>query len=59
MNPAYVRLICPSCGDDWQENPNQLPAHDEEFTCSKCDAERRMAEFMRTSRDLEILKQLH
>jgi rubredoxin len=34
-----------------------LPAADADFTCPDCGAERPVAEFMRTERDLEVLKE--
>ncbi len=57
MNETYVRLVCPECGKDWEESPDDLPAHDATFHCPNCHAGRRTAEFMRTERDLETLKQ--
>jgi len=57
MNETYVRLVCPECEKDWESSPADLPAHDEEFTCPECGTVRRTAEFTRTERDLETLKQ--
>ncbi|WP_435129534.1 hypothetical protein [Halobaculum sp. D14] len=57
MVDAFVRLVCPECSKDWEENPTELPEHRDEFTCPSCGEERRMAEFMRTERDLDTLKQ--
>lgn len=57
MNETYVRLVCPECGKDWEESPDDLPSHDETFNCPNCHATRRTAEFTRTERDLETLKQ--
>lgn len=59
MNEAYVRLLCPSCQKTWGENPNDLPPSTESFTCRSCGSEHSTAEFMRTERDLEILKRFH
>jgi len=56
MNEAFVQLSCPECLKDWEEKPMDLPAPDAEFTCPDCGDERRLAEFMRTDRDLELLK---
>lgn len=55
---AYVQLSCPECRKAWQTNPTELPAPEANFSCPKCHASRRTAEFMRTDRDLENLKQL-
>lgn len=55
---TYVRLLCPECTKDWERSPDELPAHDENFSCPNCHATRRTAEFMRTDHDLENLKRL-
>ncbi|USZ69691.1 hypothetical protein NGM10_00415 [Halorussus salilacus] len=57
MNETYVRLLCPECGKDWEEGPDALPAHDQQFHCPNCHATRRTAEFTRTEKDLDTLKQ--
>lgn len=57
MVEAFVRLLCPECGKDWEENPTSLPGHRKNFQCPACHATRRLAEFMRTERDLEMVKQ--
>ncbi|KAB1188309.1 MULTISPECIES: DUF7836 family putative zinc-binding protein [Haloferax] len=57
MVEAFVRLLCPECGKDWETNPTSLPAHRDNFSCQSCGATRRTAEFMRTERDLQTLKQ--
>lgn len=57
-NEAYVQLVCPECGKFWEESPTDLPPAQEEFTCPDCATTRRVAEFMRTDRDLEILERL-
>lgn len=58
MNEAYVRLLCPECNKSWERGPGDLPRHDRNFSCPRCHATRRTAEFMRTERDLETLKRL-
>ena len=55
---AFVQLLCPECQKKWESTPSELPAHDEHFSCPNCHATRRTAEFMRTDRDLENLKNL-
>ena len=59
MPEAFVRLVCPACEEHWERSPSDLPAPNEPFTCTSCDAERPMSEFMRTARDLEIREQFH
>ncbi|SEN25640.1 hypothetical protein SAMN05216388_1002170 [Halorientalis persicus] len=58
MDQAFVQLLCPACEKDWESAPTDLPAPDAQFTCPDCGAERRTAEFMRTDRDLEVLKEM-
>ena len=57
MVEAFVRLLCPECGKTWQDDPSSLPGPRNNFTCSACGATRRLAEFMRTERDLDAVKQ--
>ncbi|WP_129115641.1 DUF7836 family putative zinc-binding protein [Halegenticoccus tardaugens] len=57
MVEAFVRLLCPECGKEWEANPSDLPATRRNFDCPNCHATRRLTEFMRTERDLEIVKQ--
>ena len=58
MEETYVRLLCPECGKAWESSPGDLPAPGDTFHCPNCHASRRTAEFTRTDRDLETLKQL-
>ncbi|WP_144902137.1 DUF7836 family putative zinc-binding protein [Halobellus captivus] len=57
MVEAFVRLLCPECTKGWETEPTSLPNHRQNFTCSSCGATRRLAEFMRTERDLNTVKQ--
>lgn len=57
MDEAFVQLLCPECSKDWQENPIDLPGLRRNFSCPSCHATRRLAEFMRTDRDFEAVKQ--
>ena len=57
MVEAFVRLLCPECGKDWETNPSDLPGLRENFSCSECHATRRLSEFMRTERDMETVQQ--
>lgn len=59
MAEAFVRLLCPECGKNWENDPTDLPGHRKNFSCSGCHATRRLAEFMRTERDLELVKQFN
>ena len=59
MEEAFVRLLCPDCTKSWESSPSKLPSAREQFRCPDCNTSRRTAEFMRTERDLETLKQLH
>lgn len=58
MEEAYVRLLCPECTKDWESTPSSLPGHETEYRCPGCQVSRRLAEFMRTERDLQTLKRL-
>ncbi len=58
MAEAFVRLVCPECRKAWESTPTDLPAHRQNFHCPNCHASRRVAEFMRTDHDLDILKRL-
>ncbi len=57
MVEAFVRLICPECRKEWQDNPASLQGLRTNFSCPSCHATRRLTEFMRTERDLEAVKQ--
>jgi hypothetical protein len=59
MEEAFVRLSCPDCEKNWENNPTDLHPPREEFTCPDCGGTRRLAEFMRMERDLETLEQFH
>ncbi|MFB6126310.1 MAG: hypothetical protein ABEJ79_03290 [Halolamina sp.] len=57
MVEAFVRLLCPECEKEWEGNPSDLPEVKQNFSCPSCHATRRLTEFMRTERDMEIVKQ--
>jgi predicted RNA-binding Zn-ribbon protein involved in translation (DUF1610 family) len=57
MVEAFVRLLCPECGKDWETSPGELSTPSSNFSCPSCHATRRLSEFVRTKRDLETLKQ--
>ncbi|WP_302080953.1 hypothetical protein [Salinibaculum rarum] len=56
MNEAFVQLSCPACDKQWEDEPTALHAPDTDFTCPDCGESRHPSEFMRTDRDLEVLK---
>jgi len=58
MNEAFVQLVCPECLKDWEADPTDLPSPEASFRCPDCDENRRLSEFMRTDRDLEVLREL-
>ena len=58
MDETTVQLLCPECAKDWQVDPGELPESTDMFHCPNCHATRITAEFMRTDRDLQTLKQL-
>ncbi|MCU4799425.1 hypothetical protein OB920_03445 [Halobacteria archaeon HArc-gm2] len=57
MPRSWIDLECPSCGEDWEADPSDLPSPDATFECRNCGEERSMAEFTKTQRSLEILKE--
>lgn len=59
MDEAWIQLQCPNCGETWEANPSDLPAPGTDYSCRSCEATNPTREFMRTARDLEILKEFH
>ena len=57
MVEAFVKLRCPECTKQWQENPSDLADLQTNFSCPSCHATRRLTQFMQTERDLEAVKQ--
>ena len=57
MVEAFVRLLCPECTKEWESSPSDLPDSDQNLSCPDCHATRRLAQFMRTDRDLEVVQQ--
>lgn len=53
---SFVELVCPSCEKYWEASPSELPEPDDPFDCPDCGERRPLAEFARTSRDLEIVR---
>jgi len=59
MPEAWIPLLCPDCGDDWQASPASLPRPDAEFSCPECGHTERTAAFTKTRRSLDILREFH
>jgi len=59
MHEAWIELQCPNCEELWEANPTELPPPTEPFGCPHCHTSRKTAEFMKTTRDLEILETFH
>jgi DNA-directed RNA polymerase subunit RPC12/RpoP len=59
MSEPWIQLHCPDCTEQWEENPVNLPAPDEEFQCPHCGARHPVSEFTRANRDFEILEEFH
>jgi len=57
MDEAFVRLSCPECGKYWQTAPTDVPELRSNYSCPDCHLTRRAAEFLRTERDLQTVKQ--
>lgn len=53
---TFVELVCPDCEKYWEAAPSDLPASDDPFDCPDCGERRPLAEFTRSSRDLEIIQ---
>ncbi|WP_435194711.1 hypothetical protein [Natronomonas sp. EA1] len=56
MQETYVEFVCPACSKDW-EVTKPFPDPKSEYVCPDCGEERRAAEFARTDRGVELLKQ--
>ena len=59
MREGWIRLECADCGEQWDADPADLPAPGNEFRCDHCGSERPVAEFPKTPRGLDILKEFH
>jgi len=58
MVDTYVRFVCPSYDKKWEPSPGDLPKHTRQSDCPDWEERRRLAEFVRTRRDLGTLKPL-
>jgi transposase-like protein len=57
MAESFVRFLCPSCDHAWEGRPHEVAPIRSEMACPNCDAERRVAELLRTDHDLNIVKE--
>jgi len=58
MQEAWLQLLCPDCGKHWEATAGDLPSPETPFVCDGCGAGRPLSEFMKTARDLELLREL-
>jgi hypothetical protein len=56
MADSFVRFLCPECGHQWEQRPSEVTAVRSEVMCPACGTERRVAELLRTDRDLQIVR---
>lgn len=56
MQEAWLQLQCPDCDKHWEAAAADLPSPDTEFECDGCEVLRPLSEFMKTARDLEVLR---
>ncbi|WP_240936967.1 hypothetical protein ACAH01_09335 [Halomicrobium sp. HM KBTZ05] len=59
MQEAWIQLQCPDCTTEWEQRLSELPASGERFQCDHCDAYNPTAEFAKTTRDLEVLREMN
>ena len=59
MQESWIPLQCPECNESWEATLADLPEPDESFVCDHCDAVRPTAEFTKTARGLEILRDFY
>ena len=59
MQEAWIPLTCPDCGDQWEAEPSSLPRPGTDFACPYCGASRKISEFVKTERGLDILIEFH
>jgi predicted nucleic acid-binding Zn ribbon protein len=58
MQEAWLQLQCPACDKHWEATAADLPSPDTAFDCDDCETVRPLSEFMKTARDLELLRDL-
>lgn len=59
MTEAWIQLRCPECGQEWEDDPSDVPEPSDQYRCRDCDARRPLSEFAQTQRDLEIVEEFH
>jgi len=59
MQEAWIQLQCPDCSTDWEAKISELPPSSERFQCDHCDVSHPTAEFAKTARDLEVLRDMN
>ncbi|EMA41718.1 DUF7836 family putative zinc-binding protein [Halobiforma nitratireducens] len=59
MREPWIDLECPSCHEQWESDPADLPEPGKEFGCEHCDDRRPVSEFVKTSEGLEIHESFH
>jgi len=59
MQESWIQLQCPACEKHWEANPADVAAPDADLECEDCGETRPAAEFTKTARDLEILREFH
>ncbi len=59
MQEAWLQLRCPDCDKHWEAAPTALPSPETMFSCDDCGTERSLSEFMKTKRDLELLREFN
>jgi uncharacterized Zn ribbon protein len=59
MQEAWIQIQCPDCTTEWEERVSELPASGKQFQCDHCDTYSSMAEFTKTARDLEVLRDMN
>lgn len=58
MPESWINLSCPTCEKQWSTNPNDLEDLDADMVCPDCAMSAAIREFLKSSRDLEIVKSL-
>lgn len=59
MQEAWIQLQCPDCTTEWEAKVRELPASGQQFQCDHCDTYCPTAEFTKTARDLEVLRNMN
>jgi predicted RNA-binding Zn-ribbon protein involved in translation (DUF1610 family) len=57
MQETQVQLLCPACNRDWELDPRELSGPRGDFACPDCAETGVTADFLRTKRDLDVVRQ--